>query len=431
MNDSKKVAFRDDVEGGGDGGEEGRGDEGGEDNEMPMPESTPPRTMGSSDDATASISRRRLAASLPANRKASFVDRRSQWPRSLSVRARDDHMTQLIQQRRESMRVLFPPEGEAAGKIDVEGGAGGLVLSKSTMEAHSEFVGRLKEFLHKLGDDVDAGLQNPAMEIRLQNVSYKVPALNEQEKKIQTIYNTSPVYKMKKFVQWLTKSKGDEPEEKELVTTVLSKVNLVLKPKCMYLVLGPPLSGKTSLLKAIAGLLPQGKFPSGYPEENYLTGQVLYNNLVCAGDGADESQRTLFQNLVAFVRQSDDHAPLLTVAETFLFSGECKDENIRKNKKGAAMDGKVGLTLEGLGLSHVQDTFVGNEQIRGVSGGQRRRVTLGEMFVFDTPLLCGDEISTGEFIVLPQQKALSKPSLSKTFLLMQINFHRARHCVHS
>ena len=31
------------------------------------------------------------------------------------------------------------------------------------------------------------------------------------------------------------------------------------------------------------------------------------------------------------------------------------------------MDGRVGLTMEGLGLSHVQDTFVGNEQIRGVS----------------------------------------------------------------
>lgn len=126
-----------------------------------------------------------------------------------------------------------------------------------------------------------------------------------------------------------------------------------------------------------------------------MTGSVKYNNLICGGDDCDEAQRTLFKNVVAFVRQSDDHAPRLTVAETLLFSGMCKDELIRKNKKGVASDGKVGLTLAGLGLSHVKDTFVGNEHIRGVSGGQRRRVTMGEMLTFDTPLFCGDEISTG------------------------------------
>lgn len=168
----------------------------------------------------------------------------------------------------------------------------------------------------------------------------------------------------------------------------------------MYLVLGPPLSGKTSLLKAIAGMLPQGSFPAGYSEEKFLTGQILYNNLVRSGEGADEAHTTMFKNLVAFVRQNDAHAPRLTVAETFLFSGECKDKMVRKNNKGTSREGKVGLTLEGLGLSHVQDTFVGDEQIRGVSGGQRRRVTLGEMMVFDTPLLCGDEISTGECFIL-------------------------------
>ena len=117
--------------------------------------------------------------------------------------------------------------------------------------------------------------------------------------------------------------------------------------------------------------------------------------MVCSGTDVDETQQTLFKNLVAFVRQSDDHAPKLTVAETLLFSGMCKDPAIRLNKKGTKENGKVGLTLAGLGLSHVKDTFVGNEQIRGVSGGQRRRVTLGEMLTFDTPLLCGDEISTG------------------------------------
>jgi ABC-type multidrug transport system ATPase subunit len=54
---------------------------------------------------------------------------------------------------------------------------------------------------------------------------------------------------------------------------------------------------------------------------------------------------------------------------------------------------KVALTL--LGLREVEDTFVGDTNVRGVSGGQRRRVTVGEMSMTRVPVLCGDEISTG------------------------------------
>jgi len=53
------------------------------------------------------------------------------------------------------------------------------------------------------------------------------------------------------------------------------------------------------------------------------------------------------------------------------------------------------MTIEGLGLGKAADTYVGNDQVRGVSGGQRRRVTVGEMMQSNTPLVCADEISTG------------------------------------
>jgi ABC-type multidrug transport system ATPase subunit len=36
-------------------------------------------------------------------------------------------------------------------------------------------------------------------------------------------------------------------------------------------------------------------------------------------------------------------------------------------------------TMEMLGLAHVADTFVGDSNVRGISGGQRRRVTVGEV----------------------------------------------------
>ena len=100
------------------------------------------------------------------------------------------------------------------------------------------------------------------------------------------------------------------------------------------------------------------------------------------------------QNLVAFVRQEDEHAARLTVAETFGFATSCKDDASKRpaaansgdggdnatetNGQGEEMD-RVKSTLEALGLTHVKDTFVGDDSVRGVSGGQRRRVTLGEV----------------------------------------------------
>lgn len=56
---------------------------------------------------------------------------------------------------------------------------------------------------------------------------------------------------------------------------------------------------------------------------------------------------------------------------------------------------RVALTLKGLDLMHVKDTFVGNADVRGISGGQRRRVSIGEMMHSFSPIVCGDEISTG------------------------------------
>ena len=114
------------------------------------------------------------------------------------------------------------------------------------------------------------------------------------------------------------------------------------------------------------------------------------------------------ENVLSFVGQLDFHAPRLTVKETFDFAFQCKSggthipkelvvteearEFVQKLDKEDAFPKNI---LEFLELQHVADTFVGNSEIRGVSGGQRRRVTIGEMVVSPTPVFCGDEISNG------------------------------------
>jgi ABC-type multidrug transport system ATPase subunit len=59
-------------------------------------------------------------------------------------------------------------------------------------------------------------------------------------------------------------------------------------------------------------------------------------------------------------------------------------------------DWLVNAVMEGFGLARVKDTFVGdNTSVRGVSGGEKKRVTVAEMFCVETPVMCCDEISTG------------------------------------
>jgi ABC-type multidrug transport system ATPase subunit len=105
----------------------------------------------------------------------------------------------------------------------------------------------------------------------------------------------------------------------------------------------------------------------------------------------------VLQNIVSYVGQLDIHAPFLTVQETFDFAANCR---IGVDKQRKADDGseKVlseNLTIDGLDLAVCRNTFVGDANNRGVSGGQRRRVTLGEMMIEQNPVACADEISTG------------------------------------
>jgi ABC-type multidrug transport system ATPase subunit len=106
-------------------------------------------------------------------------------------------------------------------------------------------------------------------------------------------------------------------------------------------------------------------------------------------------------NIVSFVGQLDNHAPYLTVRETFEFAFQCRAGGQHGNvglQPAAELDAQhfsENMTIEGLDLSVCADTFVGDENVRGVSGGQRRRVTIGEMMVGQPPVGAADEISTG------------------------------------
>ncbi|VFQ77207.1 unnamed protein product [Cuscuta campestris] len=187
---------------------------------------------------------------------------------------------------------------------------------------------------------------------------------------------------------------------------ILDNVSGIIRPSRLTLLLGPPSSGKTTLLMALAGRL---------KSDLQMTGKITYN-----GHGLNEfvPQRTS-----AYVNQQDLHAAEMTVRETLDFSARCQgvgfkhdmlleltrrekiagiipDEDLDIFIKALALEGKetclaVEYILKILGLDTCADTPVGDEMLKGISGGQKKRLTTGELLVGPTRALFMDEISTG------------------------------------
>jgi ABC-type multidrug transport system ATPase subunit len=104
-------------------------------------------------------------------------------------------------------------------------------------------------------------------------------------------------------------------------------------------------------------------------------------------DGQIASKDFLRQN-VAYVDQDDLLLPTLTVRETVLFSAKLRlPESVSFDEKKA----KVDEVLHMLGLAHVADTVVGGNGKRGISGGERRRVSIGVELVTSPSVLFLDE----------------------------------------
>lgn len=152
-------------------------------------------------------------------------------------------------------------------------------------------------------------------------------------------------------------------------------------PGRLTLLLGHPGCGKSILLKALTHRLAN---PSS------LKGEVQYNGrsaLQVAADGACLGQ------LVQYVNQLDEHFAFLTVRETLMFVAENCLAGV--DKAGAAE--RVQEVLNLLHLNGCANTMIGNDILRGVSGGEKKRVTVGEGILTNARFLAMD----GELPSLP------------------------------
>lgn len=199
-------------------------------------------------------------------------------------------------------------------------------------------------------------------------------------------------------------SKGNPPQPH----VILDSVSGVLRPGRYTLLLGPPQSGKTTFLRTLAGLTRHT------PGLKLSAKELTYN-----GKRFDQF---VPERSAAYVSQIDLHYGELTVRETLEFSARCQgagsrgmvvdeleakeaeagivpdpllDAFVKSMVRGGKRSLITEVVLRLIGLDHVSGTVVGNAMLRGISGGQKKRLSTGEVIVGPARALFADEISTG------------------------------------
>ncbi|CAO2195178.1 unnamed protein product [Urochloa humidicola] len=139
-------------------------------------------------------------------------------------------------------------------------------------------------------------------------------------------------------------------------------------------VMGASGSGKSTLIDALADRISRGALKGGVT----LNGEPLTGHIL--------------KSISAYVMQDDLLFPMLTVSETLSFAAEFRLPRALSPAKKRA---RVQALIDQLGLRAAANTIIGDEGHRGVSGGERRRVSIGTDIIHDPILLFLDEPTSG------------------------------------
>ena len=165
--------------------------------------------------------------------------------------------------------------------------------------------------------------------------------------------------------------------------TILTNVSLLAKPGEMVLVLGRPGAGCSSLLKCAAGETSQ--FAGG------VTGDISYDGI------PQEEMMKHYKSDVIYNGELDVHFPYLTVKQTLDFVIACKMPTKRVNNvtKAEYIASNRDFYATMFGLTHTYDTRVGNDFVSGISGGERKRVSIAEALAARGSIYCWDNATRG------------------------------------
>ncbi|KAK7747504.1 Multidrug resistance protein [Cytospora paraplurivora] len=164
---------------------------------------------------------------------------------------------------------------------------------------------------------------------------------------------------------------------------ILSNFDGVVHNGEMLVVLGPPGSGCSTLLKTVAGEM-NGIYVEDSSYFNYQ------------GVSAHEMHKS-HRGEAIYTAEVDVHFPMLTVGDTLTFAARARaPRQVPGGVPKSLFTNHVrDVVMAMFGISHTINTRVGNEYVRGVSGGERKRVTISEAALSGAPLQCWDNSTRG------------------------------------
>ncbi|WJX37406.1 ABC transporter G member 26 [Trifolium repens] len=230
--------------------------------------------------------------------------------------------------------------------------------------------GHNKEFMSK-----DAYLRNRCSEIDIEvedssfNQNGPLPIFLKFEDVEFKVRNSQTGSNMKTMV---SKAATPNTMEEDRYKKILKGITGSIGPGEILALMGPSGSGKTTLLRVIGGRLLDN-----------VKGKITYN---------DVKYTPAVKRRIGFVTQDDILFPQLTVEETLIFSAFLRlPTSMNKQQKYA----RVETTLKELGLERCRHTKIGGGYLKGISGGERKRTSIGYEILVDPSLLLLDEPTSG------------------------------------
>lgn len=153
---------------------------------------------------------------------------------------------------------------------------------------------------------------------------------------------------------------------------ILKGITGSIGPGEILALMGPSGSGKTTLLKILGGRL----------REN-VKGTVTYNDIL---------YNPALKRRIGFVTQDDVLFPQLTVKETLVFAAFLRLPSTMSQRQKYQ---RVAMIVKQLGLERCLGTRIGGGFVKGISGGERKRTSIGHEILVDPSLLLLDEPTSG------------------------------------
>lgn len=110
-----------------------------------------------------------------------------------------------------------------------------------------------------------------------------------------------------------------------------------------------------------------------------------------------ETMAKRFKGELVYNEEVDEHFPYLTVGQTLEFAAAMRTPRARLPgvTREDRMKHVVDVVLAAFGLSHTRNTIVGDDYVRGVSGGERKRVSIAETALSEAAISAWDNSTRG------------------------------------